>query len=186
MNKFLALISLVVLTLPAISSAETVMQVPAKASNNKTSFPINYISLIQNQQLEDSVKQIEFFSQIDEKNNGSPVSLIITFTDKATSGGQAAGFTSALLSGSTLGILPVVTNKDITVRYEVILHRRSFTSFEYTENFTDAQNLYSAGQQQISDEALAWIMTTVDKLKEEVEASPELAQLLYEYNYYYQ
>jgi hypothetical protein len=50
------------------------------------------------------------YAALDKELYGSPLKLIVTHTSRPTAGGQAAGVLSAVLSGGTLGLLPIVTS----------------------------------------------------------------------------
>lgn len=148
--------------------------------------PMLFISTIDDSSFYDKLKTAPLLENIDKDNIGNALRLLVTYKLEPTVGGGAAGFTSALLAGSSLGILPVVTNNDLVITYEIRVHNEKLASVSYRENFTKAQNMYSTeGLYSLDKESLAWVLTTTDKFIEDIAHNTQLIELVDEYNYYF-
>jgi hypothetical protein len=148
--------------------------------------PMFFISSINDSSFFDKLKATPILEKIDKENIGNALRLIVTYKLEPTAGGGAAGFTSALLAGGSLGILPVVTNNDMVITYEIRVHNEKIASVNYRENFTKAQNMYSTeGLYSLDKDTLAWVITTTDKFVEDIRYNERLIELVEEYNYYF-
>jgi len=54
-----------------------------------------------------AIKANSRFSKLDKELVGSPITLRVTHSVRPTSGGQAVGFLSAIISGTSLGLIPM-------------------------------------------------------------------------------
>ena len=63
---------------------------------------------------------------------------------KPTAGGMATGLLSAIWTGGTLGLLPMVTNNDLVLHYEVLVNGKSLVSYSFQRNFTRAAEVLQA------------------------------------------
>lgn len=148
--------------------------------------PVFFISTIDSTDFYNKLKGTPLFEKMDKENIGNPLKLIVTYNMEPTAGGEAAGLTSAILAGGSLGLLPMVTNNDLVLTYEFRVHNEVVASVSYRENFTKAHNMYSnEGLYSLDKDSLAWAMTTKDKFIEDIQKVPELSHLINEYNYYF-
>jgi hypothetical protein len=148
--------------------------------------PVLYASTVDAEEIYNKLKQAPSLVHLDKENVGNPVRLVITHKFEPTAGGTAAGLTSAILAGSSLGILPVVSNNDLVLTYEFRVHNEVIASFSYRENFTQAQNMYSnQGLYSLDDKALAWALTTTDSLISDMSSNQALQELSEEYHFYF-
>ena len=148
--------------------------------------PIMYLSTLDDT-LFAALKQQPALAQLDKELYGSPLRLAVTHTFAPTAGGTAAGVTSAMLAGSTLGILPVVDNSDLIVTYTVSAHGRTLSSFSYSKNFTRATNLFSGSNNihKLDKGAMTWALSTVDQFIVELGKSAEINAISKEYAEYF-
>ncbi|WP_372871249.1 hypothetical protein [Shewanella sp.] len=147
--------------------------------------PVLFISTFDGDALFDKLKATKSLAGIDKENIGTPLRLVVSYKLQPTAGGTAAGLTSALLAGSSLGILPVVTNNDLVLSYDFRVHGKTITRMEYRENFTQAQNMYSNPQGGLDKDAHAWILSTTEQFLKDLSANQEVATLVEEYNFYF-
>lgn len=137
----------------------------------------------------EKLNEVDLFNDLNKENIGSPYYLSIYFADQATAGGTAAEATSVLLAASTLGIIPIVSNEDKTLRFEIWLNRRTYTTYEYTANFSDVSNMWTEGSRaaKIMDpKILKWALGIIDQLKLDIAADPKIALLKSEHQFYFQ
>lgn len=152
---------------------------------NALSIPINYASNVKSPSFHTKFKEIEHFGNVANDNHGSPLLIVTTLHNTMTNGGQATGLFSAMLAGGSLGLIPMVTNQDLTITYNVLVNRQVIARFSYTENFTDAVSMYSAGNQEIDEDVEAWLLSTLPKFEEELRNHSGFSILLYEYDFYF-
>ena len=136
----------------------------------------------------EKVKEVDLFNDLSKDHVGSPYDLTIFFADQATSGGTAAEATSVLLAASTLGIIPIVSNDDKTLRFEIWVNRRTYATYEYTANFSDVSNMWteSARSAKIMDpKILEWALSMIDQLKLDIAADPQIELLKKEHQFYF-
>ncbi|QQX80750.1 hypothetical protein JK628_02430 [Shewanella sp. KX20019] len=148
--------------------------------------PAMFISTINSDDIYDKIRLHQAFTDIDKESLGNPIKIYVHHRLEATAGGTAAGLTSAMLAGGSLGLLPVVVNNDLVLTYELRVNNQSLAKFEYRENFTDAINIYQdQGPGGLDDSALAWAVSTVDQFTAAVIKDPKILSLIEEYNYYF-
>lgn len=119
---------------------------------------------------------------------GSPLSLVVTHTYEPTSGGQASGLATGLLAASTLGIIPIVSNNRLVVRYEVFLNGKVIASHSFDRTATRAQNLWVTGsgqEGQLGKAGLEWAMSTVDEAALRLASDPALRALREDMEFYF-
>lgn len=153
---------------------------------SQTILPIRFISIIGGDDLFNELKKIKRFEKTSEKLPGSPIALLVTLQDRMTAGGSAATLGSAFWAGSTLGILPVVSNKDLIVRYELMVNKNRIADISFTENFTEVKNLFSGHSTELEPEVLAWVLSTVPKFSEALENNEKVKALEEEYSFYFE
>ena len=105
--------------------------------------PMDFLSSVGSDEIYALFKAIPAFSSLDNELVGSPLTLMVTHTSRPTAGGQAAGLLSGVLSGSTLGIIPIVSNEHLVIRYEVLLNGKILTSYSFEKSSTRAINLWA-------------------------------------------
>lgn len=127
------------------------------------------------------------YATLDKELYGSPLKLIVTHTSRPTAGGQAAGLLSAVLSGSTLGLLPVVTSERLVIRYEVMLNGKTVASCSFERTSTRAINIWAAGDADagLGKDGMAWLKSTAAEAAGKLAADPALAALQQEIQFYF-
>lgn len=151
--------------------------------------PIELIMNFKHDALEPQVKEIAFFSDIDEAYDASPMSLLISLANRDKSMDSAMGFTSLMLTSGTLGLIPMATENDLILRYEIILHGALIAKYEYARNFRGSEHMWSTDfyetGQQLDEDMLEWISSTVAEFAEEINNDPGLFALQVDYNHFF-
>src|SRR5260370_41354855 len=75
--------------------------------------PPNFVSSVASDELFTALKANPTFGQLDKESIGSPIVLLVTHSLRPTAAGKATGLLSAISSGATLGLLPLVTNNGV-------------------------------------------------------------------------
>lgn len=145
---------------------------------------MQFFSSISEEKLIEQIRSLPEFEELDEDALGSPIVLRVRHFMRMTAGGSAAGWSSAVLSGSTLGLIPMVTNNDLVVKYEFMVHGSLVASFEYIENFTEVESLYNMSTG-LEGAALEWAEGTVTQFLQDVAGNAKIQSVMEEYQYYF-
>lgn len=178
---------------PAPAQEEDAAAAPAPASASPASpagpaLPaMIFFSSLAEDELFNVFKAEPGYAALDKELYGSPLKLIVTHTSRPTAGGQAAGVLSAVLSGSTLGLLPIVTNERFVVRYEVMLNGKTVASCSFERTSTRAINIWAAGDADagLGKDGMAWLKSTAREAAGKLAADPALAALQQEIRFYF-
>ncbi|HEY5849541.1 MAG TPA: hypothetical protein VIT62_02055 [Lysobacter sp.] len=150
--------------------------------------PMKFLSSLAGDEVFTVLKAEPALSALDKELAGSPLSLIVTHTVRPTAGGTAAGLLSAVLSGSTLGIIPVVTNDRLVIRYEVLLNGKTVTTYNFERTATRAQNLWTMGTQGddgLGKAGLEWLKTTATEVAAKLPNDPAMLAVRDEIDFYF-
>ena len=158
---------------------------PAAFAEDNAYPPMQFFSSISKDKMLEALREEAAFAELDNDALGSPITIRIRHYTKITAGGSAAALSSAVLSGSTLGLIPVVSNDDLVINYEVMVHGDPIVSFEYIENFTDVDSLYDTDYNKLEGPALEWAEATVQQFLADVRDHEALNSLFSEYRFYF-
>lgn len=177
----------------AAKAAETVqVQVPAPPAPPVAPTPqalpaMRFLSSVLSDELFEALKAAPALSALDKELPGSPLTLLVTHTTRTTAGGQAAGLLSAVLSGSTLGLIPVVSNEQLVVRYEVMLNNKVIATYSYDRTATRAINIWAPGDDAngLGKAGVEWVKSTAKDVAGKLATDPALAALRNEIAFYF-
>jgi len=130
------------------------------------------------------LRQIPFLANSKEDVKGSNLVFVVSVAQVPTSGGSAAATTTGLLAASTLGLIPTVENKDISVHYELRANHVTIAAFDYTQNFTSVSNLFT-GYGKMHEDARAWVLQTLESLDSDIKSSQKMTAIQAEYDAYF-
>jgi hypothetical protein len=132
------------------------------------------------------IKAAPRFAKLDREQVGSPIALVVTHNFETSAGGKAGGLLSAVLAGSTLGLIPLVINGDLAVTYEFQVNGVTISSRTYQKNYTQAQNLLAKDATYgLGKDGLAWARSTAEQFLAASATDEKLAELVTEYRYYF-
>jgi hypothetical protein len=150
--------------------------------------PMNFYASVAGDELLQRVKNTEAFARLEKELYGSPIQLRVTHSLQPTTGGQAAGLLSAIWAGSTLGLLPVVTNNNLVLTYEVQVNGKEIVRYDFERSFTRAVNIWSEKNDPtygLGAEGLEWVRSTADEFVAKAAADPALKALADEYRFFF-
>lgn len=169
-----------------------VVQVPVAAVAPPSTAPalpaMYYLSSVAGDEVLALLKAEPALAALDKELVGSPLTLIVTHTLRPTAGGQAAGLLSAVLSGSTLGIIPIVSNERLVVRYEVLLNGKVVTTHSFERTATRAQNLWTAGANGyggLGKAGMEWLKSTATEAASKIARDPAMLAVRDEIDFYF-
>ncbi|MFT3806419.1 hypothetical protein [Arenimonas sp.] len=172
---------------PTTAGTSATMEMPAKASVRALP-PMQFYASIGGDTVYDLLKTAPAFARMDKELAGAPFFLVVTHTIRPTAGGNAAGMLSAILSGSTLGIIPVVTNEEFVVRYEIWMHGQPVTTHSFSRTKTRAINIWAGANDKyygLGKEGLEWLKSTAGEFAKLATSDPALANVQAEIDYYF-
>jgi hypothetical protein len=156
------------------------------AGNTPAALSMSLASSIAYEELYDALKKIPRFASMDKDKPGSPITIRVTHSYGHTSAGTASAIASAILAGGTLGLLPVFSNRDLVITYEVFVNETLVSSFSYSKNLTRVFNIHSTDKTHgLGADGLAWVTGTAAQFAADLERDPGYARIQVEYVYYY-
>jgi len=150
--------------------------------------PMKFLASVAGDDVLAAFKADPAFAALDKELAGSPLALVVTHTVRPTAAGTAAGLLSAVLSGGTLGILPVVSNDRLVVRYEVMLNGKTLTSYTFERTATRAQNLWTAGNDGtggLGKGGVEWVKSTAAEVAGKLARDPAMIAVRDEMEFYF-
>lgn len=147
--------------------------------------PMRYVSSVSGDELFDALKKTNGLSKISKELYGSPIVMRSTLEKFSTAGGSASTAFSAMLAGGSLGILPVVTNNDFILRYDILVNSEIIFEKAYIKNMTDAVNMFAQNSGKMDPEILEWVLSTAPEINQLVNSDENIEKLVKEYLYYF-
>ena len=95
---------------------------------------------------------------------------------------------SAIWAGSTLGLLPVVTNNNLVLTYEVRVNGKELARYDFERSFTRAINIWAEKNDPtygLGAEGFEWVKSTVTEFTTKAAQDPNLLALAREYSFYF-
>jgi hypothetical protein len=148
--------------------------------------PVQYYGTVAGDEIYNILKADPMFGKLDKDLIGCPIVLRVTHSFVMTTGGKATGLASAIWSGSTLGLLPVVTNNDLLITYEFVVNGTVLSTHAYQRNFTRAVNIWANDTTYgLGKDGLEWAKGTATQFVAEAATDPKVGDLVTEYQYYF-
>ena len=129
---------MVIVEVPAEPQAQPMVSAPAADALP----PMNFYASVAANELIQRIKEAPAFARVEKELVGSPIQLRVTHSLQPTAGGQAAGLLSAIWAGGTLGLLPVVTNNNLVLSYEIRVNGKEVARYDFNRSFTRAVNIW--------------------------------------------
>ena len=147
---------------------------------------IGFASTIASDELYGALKSSTLFASMDKDKPGSPITIRVSHMYGHTSAGTASEFASAILAGGTLGLLPIFSNRDLSVTYDILINGSILLSYTYSKNVTRVFNIHSTDKTYgLGADGLAWVIGTSSQFSADVARDSKFADLKAEYHYYY-
>ena len=147
---------------------------------------MNYYSSIADEELYAAIKTHPAFAKLDKDLYGSALTVRVTHSLQPTAAGKATGFFSAILTGSTLGLIPAVTNNNFALVYEVKVHGKAAATFTYQRTFTRAVNIWAKDETHgLGKDGLEWAITTATQFAADAANDSRVLELKREHEFYF-
>jgi hypothetical protein len=160
----------------------------AGADSDSVLPPMHYLSSVASDELFTALKANPTLGQLDKESIGSPIVLLVTHSLRPTAAGKATGLLSAISSGVTLGLLPLVTNNSLVVTYSVKVNGKDVATYSYQHTFTRAINIWANKNDTthgLGQEGLEWVKSTAGDFAKDASQDAKLADLKHEYDFYF-
>jgi hypothetical protein len=182
----------VLMSCAAVAAAETAtadapvatVEVPAPAAAP----PTMYFGSVAGDELLTLLRAQPRFAQVSKDLVGSPIAIQVSQSFEPTAGGTASAFASALLTGGTLGLIPMVTNNDLVITWEIVVNGTVLSRYRYRNNFTRVDSIYAGGSDTtygLGKEGLAWVRSTTQSFMDDVAKDEKVAALVAEHAFYF-
>ena len=149
--------------------------------------PLFYPGAVAGDELFNLIKANARFAALSKDVVGSPITLRTWTSYRTSAGGTATSLASAILAGGSLGLLPIVTNGDLAITYELLVNGTVLASYTYEKNLTRVQNIYIHDDSSygMGSDGLAWAKGTVAQFLADAARDPKLDALSQEYQFYF-
>lgn len=146
--------------------------------------PVFFVTNVEGDEFKQNFEGFNAFESLDKEAVGLPIGVrVINLVQRKMDGGS---FASAMISASTLGLIPVVSNKSFKVRYDVFVQGESIADFEFEMTSTDVENFWATDTNlDVNDQQKAFLNLTINNFLEEVKQSKEIQEVFAEYNIYF-
>jgi hypothetical protein len=147
--------------------------------------PVFFVTNIEDDSFEEKLDAMASFKAIDKKSVGLPIGLRILKGHRTKQDGTQ--FTSLMLSASTLGIIPLVSNTQFKVRYDVFVQGKSIANYEYTMDSTDVDNMWTSAYKdfEIKPTESLFLHDSLSKFMRELAENEEVQAVFAEYREYF-
>ncbi len=188
MKKFTnSLVSTLMLSITAFGSVaqETASPIVSYEHEGKIYPPVFFVTNIEDDEIKLKIEQYQAFAALDENAVGLPIGVRVLKGHRTKQDGTQ--FSSLMLSASTLGIIPVVSNTEFKVRYDVFVQGKPIETFEYVMDSTDVDNFWTAAYKdyETSPTEEQFLLDTIPQFFTELKASEASQAVFAEYWEYF-
>jgi hypothetical protein len=147
--------------------------------------PVLFVTNIEDKAFMDTLTGFGAFQNLDEKAVGLPIGLRILKGHRTKQDGTQ--FTSLMLSASTLGLIPVVSNTEFKVKYDVYVQGESIASFEYMMDSTDVDNMWTSAynDRETKPSETQFLQDTLPQFLKELKEHKEAQEVFAEYREFF-
>jgi len=153
----------------------------------KTYPPVLFQTNIEDKAFQSLLEKTGAFERLDNEAIGLPIGLLVRKNLRMKS--DAKGISSILLSASTLGLVPVMSNKEFSVRYDIFLQGKSIADFSYEMTTGDVENLWkgagAAGRQELKPEEEIFMEHSINSFLNDLKTKQEVLDVFAEYDLYF-
>lgn len=148
--------------------------------------PVLFVTNIESPSFEEKLNGFNAFSNLDKEAVGLPIGIRILKGHRTKADG--AQVSSVILSASTLGLIPIVSNTEFKVRYDVFVQGQTLATYTYQVDSTEIENLWSGpkgfDRENKPSEDL-FMEATLSKFLNELKSSEEAQKVFSEYWQYF-
>lgn len=147
--------------------------------------PVFLVSNIDKESYTNALNKHEAFERLDKEAIGLPIGLRIYKGRHVKQDGTQ--FSSLMLSAGTLGLLPIVSNTEFTLYYDIFVQGKLLERFEYSMDSTQVNNIWTNphGISETKPAEEVFMETSIDRFLNDLQDSEKAQELFSEYNEYF-
>ncbi len=149
--------------------------------------PIEFDSAVAPVELLARLRANPRFALLDPALIGSAITLRVSKYWRVSAGGMAGGLLSAAVAGGTLGLIPMLINGDMVVRYDIDVNGTLVASYVYQKNMTRTESILFQNNKTrgLGTAGLEWVLSTVETFIADSERDGALEALRTEHSFYF-
>lgn len=147
--------------------------------------PVLFVSNIEDSGYQEKLEGYNAFEKLDRESVGLPIGVrVLEGYRKKNDGTQ---FSTLMLSASTLGLIPVVSNTEFKVRYDVFVQGDVIETFHYKTDSTDMELFWTMNQsdRQTKPAEKLFLEYTIPQFLHDIKMSDEVQKAFREYTEYF-
>ena len=149
--------------------------------------PVLFQTNVDDPSFKAAFEKFKAFEALDDNAVGLPIGVLVRKNLRMKS--DAKGISSILLSASTLGLVPVMSNKEFSVRYDIFLQGKSIANYSYEMTTGDVENLWggagAAGRQALKPEEEIFMEHSIHRFFNDVKNDEAVQAVFAEYDKYF-
>jgi len=148
--------------------------------------PVFFVTNVEDETYKEKLKSYKAFVDINSKASGHPIAIRVLMGHSNKQ--NATSFSTAMLSASTLGLIPIVSNTEFKVHYDVFVQGKSIAKFKYQMDATEVNNIWTANKydRETKPSEQIFIEHTIPKFLNELQNSNEVQLIFNEYWEYFE
>lgn len=172
-------------TAATAATAQSTVQLATYVHTKVAYPPVFFVTNIEDAEFKDKLDTFAAFENLDEKAVGLPIGLRILKLHRTKQDGTQ--FTSLMLSASTLGLIPVVSNTEFKVRYDIFVQGKSIADFEYLMDSTDVNNIWTSAYQnrEVKPSEEVFLKDTLAQFLTELQSNEKAQSVFAEYREFF-
>ena len=147
--------------------------------------PVLFATNITQMDFKQKLEEYEAFSKLDTEAVGLPIGVQILMGHRTKQDGTQ--FSTLMLSASTLGLIPIVSNTEFKVFYRVYVQGEAVATFKYEMESTDVGMLWTQnqGERKTKPAEELFLEYTLPKFLTELKQDEEVQAVFNEYYEYF-
>ena len=143
--------------------------------------PVLFVTNVTETDVKEKLEAYKVFKRLDTESIGLPIGVRVLKGYRRKQ--DAALLSTVMLSASTLGIIPVVSNAEFKVHYDVFVQGKSIAKFKYQIDSTDVDNFWKGpnAERETKPSEELFIEHTLTKFLTELKDNQEVQAAFSEY-----
>ena len=148
--------------------------------------PVFFVTNIDNVDFKGKLDAYQAFSRLDSEAMGLPIGVRVLKGHRRKQDGTQ--FSTLMLSASTLGIIPFVSNTEFKVHYDVFVQGKSIAKFKYQVDSTDVNTIWASphAERKTKPSEELFIEYTLPRFLSDLKDSSEVQTVFQEYWEYFE
>jgi hypothetical protein len=147
---------------------------------------MRFAATICSDEIYDALKGNQLFASLDKTTPGSAILIRVSHIYGRNSASTASDVASLIFAVGSLGLLPAMSNKDLTMVYEVVVNGSPVIAYKYSKGITHVFNIHATDKSHgLGADGLAWVTETARQFAADLSQDARFAELRSEYHYYF-